>query len=245
MAVYAQDFSVQFKSDQSPLTEADLAAHRLIRARLAELTPDLPQLSEEGAGVPFAQRRCWQRYWLIDPLDGTKEFVRRNGEFTVNIALVEDGRPELGVVYAPALKVTYAGIRGAGAFTLRGSRRQAIRTRRTADPPVLVVSKSHRNPELEELLAQLPSHTSTSRGSSLKFCLVAEGSADFYPRTGPTSEWDTAAGQAVAEAAGAQVVRLPDWQPLRYNTKSSLINPGFAVVGDPIYPWRRYLADAP
>ncbi|MDE2150624.1 MAG: 3'(2'),5'-bisphosphate nucleotidase CysQ [Gammaproteobacteria bacterium] len=240
MAIYAEDFSVQTKADQSPLTEADLASHRLIKTRLAQLTPEIPLLSEEGAAVAFEQRRVWRSYWLIDPLDGTKEFVRRNGEFTVNIALIEEGVPVLGVVHAPALAVTYAGVRGLGAIRLRESKRGSIHTRRAVDPPVLVISKSHRDAALDALSARLPAHISTSRGSSLKFCLVAEGSADFYPRTGPTSEWDTAAGQAVAEAAGAQVVRLPDWQPLRYNTKPSLINPGFAVIGDPAYPWRRH-----
>ncbi|MBX6420622.1 MAG: 3'(2'),5'-bisphosphate nucleotidase CysQ [Nevskia sp.] len=238
------DFAVTRKDDDTPLTQADLAAHRLILERLAALEPRLPCLSEESAQIPYGVRRGWTRYWLVDPLDGTKEFVKRNGEFTVNIALVEDGLPTLGVVHAPALALSYLAARGVGAFREADGERQAIRTRRTPQRPALVVSKSHRDAALDAFLARLPPHDALSRGSSLKFCLVAEGSADFYPRTGPTSEWDTAAGQCIAECAGAQVLTLPDWQPLRYNRKDSLINPNFAVIGDPAYGWRERLGAA-
>jgi 3'(2'), 5'-bisphosphate nucleotidase len=242
MEVYASDFAVQRKDDDSPLTQADLAAHRLIVERLKSIDPALPCLSEEGADIPYAKRAAWARYWLVDPLDGTKEFVKRNGEFTVNIALIDSGAPVLGVVHAPALDASYAGARGLGAFRVRAGVRETIRTRATPARPCIVASKSHRDAALDEFLARAPAHDALSRGSSLKFCLVAEGSADFYPRTGPTSEWDTGAGQCVAESAGAQVLALPDWQPLRYNAKDSLLNPGFVVIGDPHYGWRTKLA---
>ncbi len=244
MQVYASDITVTEKADHSPLTQADLAAHRIIAEGLAALDPLLPLLSEEGAQLPFATRAGWTRYWLVDPLDGTKEFIKRNGEFTVNIALIDHGVPVLGVVYAPALGVTYLAARGVGAFSERDGARQAIHTRATPAQPCLVVSKSHRDAALDAFLAHAPAHATASRGSSLKFCLVAEGSADFYPRTGPTSEWDTGAGQCVAEVAGATVLTLPDWAPLRYNGKDSLLNPGFVVIGDAAYGWRDKLAAA-
>jgi 3'(2'), 5'-bisphosphate nucleotidase len=244
MQVYRSDFAVTHKDDYSPLTQADLAAHHLIVERLAQLTPPLPCLSEEAAEIPFEQRRAWDRYWLVDPLDGTKEFVKRNGEFTVNIALIVDGAPVLGVVHAPALGATYLGAVGSGASRIRGGMREPIHSRATPARPSLVMSKSHHDTELDAFLRHAPAHQQISRGSSLKFCLVAEGTADLYPRTGPTSEWDTGAGHCVAEQAGAQVLRLPDWQPLRYNTKASLLNPGFVVMGDPAYGWRARLAAA-
>lgn len=241
MQIYGTAFDVTHKDDNSPLTQADLAAHRRIIAGLEALTPAYPCLSEEAADISFDVRSTWTRYWLIDPLDGTKEFVKRNGEFTVNIALIDHGAPILGVVHGPALGITYLAAQGVGAFRIREGRREAIRTRATAARPVLVVSKSHRDAALDTFLAHAPEHDALSRGSSLKFCLVAEGSADLYPRTGPTSEWDTAAGQCVAEQAGATVRTLPDWQPLRYNTKDGLLNPGFIVEGEPAYGWRAKL----
>jgi 3'(2'), 5'-bisphosphate nucleotidase len=244
LAVYETDFAVAHKDDSSPLTQADLAAHRCIVVRLEALEPRYPCLSEEAADIPYETRRAWSRYWLIDPLDGTKEFVKRNGEFTVNIALIDGGAPILGVVHAPVLGVTYLAAQGVGAFRIREGQRQAIRTRITAPRPTLVVSKSHRDAALDQFLAHAPEHESLSRGSSLKFCLVAEGSADLYPRTGPTSEWDTAAGQCVAEQAGASVFTLPDWAPLRYNGKDGLLNPGFIVIGEPAYGWRDKLRAA-
>jgi 3'(2'), 5'-bisphosphate nucleotidase len=242
LEVYRSDFAVTHKDDDSPLTQADLAAHRHIVDALQKLTPELPVLSEEAADIPFATRSRWSRYWLVDPLDGTKEFVKRNGEFTVNIALIDRGAPQLGVVHAPVLETTYAGAAGAGAFRERNGRREMIRTRRTPERPSLVVTKSHRDAALDEFLSRVPPHEAISRGSSLKFCLIAEGSADFYPRTGPTSEWDTAAGQCVAEQAGAEVLTLPEWAPLRYNQKDSLLNPGFVVIADRNYGWREKLA---
>jgi len=241
MEVYRSDFAVEHKHDASPLTQADLAAHHHIVDALRLLTPDIPVLSEEAADIPFATRRQWTRYWLIDPLDGTKEFVRRNDEFTVNIALIERGIARLGVVHAPALARTWAAAAGHGAQCRDGGQHTAIRTRAVPATPVYLVSKSHRNAALETLLARAPTHEARSRGSSLKFCEIAEGTADLHPRTGPTSEWDTAAGQCIVEQAGGVVLRTTDLQPLRYNEKESLLNPEFLVIGDPAYGWPRRL----
>lgn len=245
MEVYRQDFDVEMKSDQSPVTEADIAAHRSITDALGRLEPSLPCLSEEAAHADYEIRKHWTRYWLIDPLDGTKEFVRRNNEFTVNIALIDEHAPIIGVVHAPALKLSYVAAKGFGSERIRTGDRHPIAVRRVPERPALAISKSHQNPELKSLLASLPPHDAISRGSSLKFCLVAEAEADCYPRTGPTSEWDTAAGQCVVEQAGGQVRTLPDWKPLRYNIKRSLLNPEFVVIGDVDYGWREKLAVAP
>lgn len=242
LEIYRQDFSVDHKDDNSPLTAADLAAHRCIMDGLARLTPELPRLSEEDAGIAFEQRRTWRRYWLIDPLDGTREFVKRNGEFTVNIALIEDGRPVLGVVHAPVLDTTYSAAEGAGAFVRRdGAADASIHCSHTAQPARIVASRSHVTPALEALLKRLPAHEALNIGSSLKLCLVAEGKADFYPRLGPTSEWDTAAGQCVVEQAGGRVCTT-DGSPLCYNQKESLLNPDFLVMGEPAYPWLTFFA---
>jgi 3'(2'), 5'-bisphosphate nucleotidase len=233
--VYGTDFEARAKADDSPLTEADLRAHRLIVAALALLSPQLPVLSEEAADIPFIERSSWSRYWLVDPLDGTKEFVSRNGEFTVNIALIDGHRPVLGVVHIPVSDTTYSGIPGAGAWRASHDRpRVPISVRRMARPPLRVVgSRSHGNPALESALASLGPHELKPAGSSIKLCLVADGSADLYPRLGPTSEWDIAAGQAVVEAAGGQVVRIADGQALPYNTRAELLNPDFLAYGDP------------
>jgi 3'(2'), 5'-bisphosphate nucleotidase len=242
LRVYQSDFAVTHKDDETPLTQADLASHRLIVDALAALTPALPCLSEEAAGISYATRRAWPRYWLVDPLDGTREFIKRNGEFTVNIALVDGHRPVLGVIHAPVLGTSYGAAAGAGAFRAEGARRAAIATRPLPAAPTFVVSRSHRDPELDAILARAPAHEAIGRGSSLKFCLVAEGAADFYPRLGPTSEWDTAAGQCIVEQAGGAVWRLPELTPLGCNEKDSLLNPSFAVVGDPAHDWRAVLS---
>lgn len=243
MDIYARsDLGITHKDDASPLTQADLAAHRHIVTALGALPLGCPVLSEEDADIAYDQRRAWSRYWLVDPLDGTKEFIRRNGDFTVNIALIEGGYPVLGVVHAPALDLTYGAAVGAGAFRLEGGVRHALRTRPAPARPALVVSRSHQDDALRAFLATAPPHEAVSRGSSLKFCQVAEGSADLYPRTGPTSEWDTAAGQCVAEQAGAQVLRIPERTRLGYNEKESLLNPRFVVIGDPAHDWSRLLA---
>ena len=244
MKVYDTDFAVQEKSDSSPLTEADMAAHRLIVGELEARTPEIPVLSEESASIPFETRRRWHRYWLIDPLDGTREFVKRNGEFTVNIALIEDHQPVLGVIHVPVTGLTYFGRRGEGAFKQEpGAAPRVIHVQPRHRTPVLVAgSRSHAGDSLKRFLANLGEHQIISMGSSLKSCLVAEGKADIYPRLGPTSEWDTGAAQAIVEAAGGRITTT-DMQPLRYNTRESLLNPHFFVFGDTSVDWSRYLGD--
>jgi len=241
LEIYRSDFDIEVKADQSPLTAADRAAHQCICKGLARLTPDIPVWSEESAAVPYAQRVSWDEFWLVDPLDGTREFIKRNGEFTVNIALVQNHEPVLGVVHVPAMDKDYYGCRGKGAFvTTPGTEAQMISVEKTARTPVRVVgSRSHRGNSLEAYLADLDEHQMVPMGSSLKLCLVAEGEADVYPRLGPTSEWDTAAAQAVVECAGGRVVDL-DGAPIRYNTKEEVLNPYFIVFGDVSRNWTRY-----
>lgn len=242
MVVYEQDFEVQRKQDNSPLTQADLAAHNIIESGLSALIPELPVLSEESAAIPFATRRQWGNYWLVDPLDGTREFVKRNGEFTVNIAMIENHSPVMGVVYAPALKLLFYAGKGQGAFRQLGSGiAQAIHTR-PFDPTQTTVagSRSHAGEELLKFLDRMGPHVLISMGSSLKICLVAEGKADVYPRLGLTSEWDTAAAQCILEEAGGRLVGL-DGTPLRYNMKESLLNPHFFAVGSGTHDWSQYL----
>ena len=242
LAVYHRDFSVEHKDDDSPLTAADLASHQAITAGLATLDPDTPILSEEGADIPFETRSTWQRYWLIDPLDGTREFIKRNGEFTVNIALIENGHPVTGVVHVPASGESYLGEVGVGAWKIdtNGKRTSIHVNERRAATVRIAGSRSHAGDSLLHFLGRIGDHEIVSMGSSLKLCLVAEGAADVYPRLGPTSEWDTAAAQAVVEAAGGQVTDT-ELQPLRYNTKDSLLNPHFLVFGDKNEDWRSYL----
>jgi len=242
LAVYHQDFSVEHKDDESPLTAADLASNRTIVQHLGEFDPDTPILSEEGATIPFATRRCWERYWLIDPLDGTREFVKRNGEFTVNIALIENGCPVLGVVHVPVTGISYLGKVGQGAWKIDADNHATpIRVSAQKHHPVRVAgSRSHAGDSLKDFLTRLGEYEIVSMGSSLKLCLVAEGAADVYPRLGPTSEWDTAAAQAVVEAAGGLVTDT-QLRPLRYNTKESLLNPHFLVFGDRTENWEKYL----
>jgi 3'(2'), 5'-bisphosphate nucleotidase len=234
MQVYAGDFAVELKDDRSPLTAADRAAHATILAGLQRLPLDLPVLSEESADHERKERRHWQRFWLVDPLDGTKEFIKRNGEFTVNIALIDGHRPIAGVVVAPAIDLAYYGTVGHGAFRQKGTETRPIAVRRPAAEPLRVVgSRSHGTPELDALLATLGPYELKSMGSSLKICLVAEGEADLYPRLGPTSEWDTAAAEAVLLAAGGSMIDL-EGQPLTYNAREGLLNPHFLAMGDDI-----------
>ena len=228
MQVYndAAPLDVSHKSDDSPVTAADIAAHQVIVNGLAQLSPEVPVLSEEDPPA-WEVRQHWQRYWLVDPLDGTKEFIKRNGEFTVNIALIDAGKPVLGVVYAPALGVMYSAAEGK-AWKDEGGHREQIHAR-DARPPLVVVSRSHGDDdEMKQYLKQLGEHQTVATGSSLKFCLVAEGKAQLYPRFGPTNIWDTGAGHAVAMAAGAHV---HDWQgkTLDYAPRESFLNPGFRV----------------
>jgi len=226
MAIYMSDMTVTYKEDDSPLTAADMASHHVIMRRLRELTPDIPVLSEESAKIAWSDRRHWRTFWLVDPIDGTKDFLQRTGEFTVNIALVHDRRPELGVVTTPALKEAYWGARGAGAWK-RGRSGQVRRLNVVVPPPVkrVVASKNHLNDETRAFIEKLGEHELVQAGSSLKFCRIAEGRADIYPRLGPTCEWDTGAAQAVLEAAGGKVTTL-DGEPLRYG-KEDVLNPYF------------------
>lgn len=244
LAVYARDFEVTEKADASPLTQADLAAHRRIVSRLPELGGGLPVLSEESADIAWSERRAWSRYWLVDPLDGTREFVKKNGEFTVNIALVERGRPVLGVVYAPVFDYLLHAIAGQGAWLRQAGTDIAVQVRQPATLPLRVAaSRSHLDPRTAAFLERIGDAERHGLGSSLKFCRIAEGRIDLYPRFGPTSEWDTAAAQCVLEAAGGAVLRL-DGTPLAYNGKESLLNPDFIAVGDRSLPWQDWLADA-
>jgi len=240
---------VMTKQDRSPVTEADYRAHRVLAAGLPDLLA-VPVLSEESEPPPLDVRIHWGRYWLIDPLDGTREFLDGNDEFTVNIALVESGIPSLGVIYVPVTGIGYAGGPGLGAFKYKNQQWSEIRVRQVAQPHLLaepfrlVASRRHGIPEVsrlaERLRFSLGDVVISEVGSSLKFCHVAEGGADLYPRFGPTSEWDTAAGQAILEAAGGGVVGL-DFRPLVYNSKSDFLNPFFYGLGDSTFPWQELL----
>lgn len=242
---YGKDGGVDYKADDSPLTLADRASHEYIVRALAELTPDIPVLSEESPEDEVARRKEWPVFWLVDPLDGTKEFIKQTGEFTVNVALVEGDEPVLGVVTVPVTGVTYTGVkRGdapAGAWVERDGERHAISTRRAdVDHLTVVASRDHAGPVVEAFLARLEGADVTSMGSSLKFCLVAEGRADFYPRVVPTMEWDTGAAQCIVEAAGGRVTLL-DGARLSYN-KDDLRNPSVMAFGDPSVDWARLFA---
>jgi len=240
--IYESDYAVQQKDDDSPLTDADLAAHQTIVEGLTKLTPEWPILSEESSKIPFSERSGWSQYWLVDPLDGTREFISRNGEFTVNIALIRGHEAVLGVVHVPVQDTDYYGAKNAGAFIQRpGQDPASIRVSPfTSGPARVVGSRSHRGNSLDNYLAKLGEHDLVSMGSSLKICLVAEGKADVYPRLGPTSEWDTAAAHAVVTSAGGEVVNV-DGKPLQYNTKDTYLNPFFIVYGDRHHDWLSYL----
>ncbi|MCG8459005.1 MAG: 3'(2'),5'-bisphosphate nucleotidase CysQ [Holophagales bacterium] len=238
---HSGDLGVREKADQSPVTRADLASQEVLLAGLKKLAPEIPVLSEEAALISWAERREWRRLWLVDPLDGTRELLKGNGELTVNVALIEDGEPVLGVVLAPVLDRCYLGATRAHAgadraWRIDGGGPRSIHASGTGSSrPKVVASRSHRNHRLEALLAELPLHETVAMGSSLKFCLVAEGAADLYPRTSPTMEWDTAAAHAVLRAAGGEVIG-PSGEPLRYN-RESLRNPPFIAHGSDTSPW--------
>jgi len=224
---------VKLKADDSPLTKADLAAHTLISDTLTELYPDIPIISEEAALLPFSTRTRWDRYWLIDPLDGTKEFIDKNGEFTVNIALIQDNNPVLGVVYAPAKQLLYYAQKGHGAFSLVGnSLEQAITVSHDSHKKLRVVSSRRHgnNEQLKQFLSKQGDYQIIQIGSSLKICKIADGTADVYPRFGPTSEWDIAAAHCVLNEAGGRLFAATG-ESLRYNQKESLLNPSFLAVG--------------
>lgn len=236
LEVYGTEFAVDEKEDQSPLTEADRRSNAVILEGLARLAPGIPVISEEARALPYEERKDWKLFWLVDPLDGTKEFIKRNGEFTVNIALVRDGVPVLGVVYQPVGDHLYWAAQGEGAWKsseggdparLRGGEHYSKKVEVT-----VVASRSHLTDEVRDFVAALEGEGKTvvfrSAGSSLKLCLVAEGAADVYPRLGPTMEWDTAAAHAVALEAGRRVVEHGSGEALRYN-KENLLNPHFIV----------------
>ncbi len=247
MDIYETDFDVVKKSDNSPLTQADVAAHKLIVAALKQLTPEIPILSEESETIAAEIRNSWQRYWLIDPLDGTREFVKRNGEFTVNIALIDHHMPVLGVVYAPVTELLYFASAGHGAWKqIDDHAAFQIHTRSFAIEKLIVAgSRSHIDHNFQRFLHNI--HVSIGAtpelihmGSSLKICLVAEGSADVYPRLGPTSEWDTAAAHCILNEAGGDIVDEAG-QTLRYNTKQSLLNPSFFATVKRSLNWSDFL----
>ena len=233
---------IAHKQDQSPLTQADLAAHQYITQSLQQLTPDLPVLSEEDANIAFEQRRQWQRYWLVDPLDGTKEFINGSDEFSVNIALIDQHEPILGIVYAPIFDICYYALLDQGAYKINRQKKERIQTRPCDLQQTIriAVSRSHRSEKIKQFAQHFADTEYIKMGSSLKTCLVAEGKADIYPRLGPTSEWDTAAAQCVLHEAGGLIIDVQN-QQLRYNCKPSLLNPWFLAVGDETINWLDYL----
>lgn len=256
--VYNREGSIEVtsKHDYSPLTEADIAAHKIIVSALLKLTPEVPILSEESADISWGERQAWSTYWLVDPLDGTKEFIKRNGEFTVNIALIENHVPVLGVVFVPVSGVLYSGAIGYGAFKQSDGVESQINVASMSVEPTLddvkndtkdfvkiVASRSHRGVELDSWIHKVEKSFKKvellSMGSSLKICLVAEGKADIYPRLALTSEWDTAAAQAVLEAAGGTLTDT-EFATYRYNQKEDILNPFFFAIADADYNWQQF-----
>lgn len=254
MAIFHDEsrWAVQHKEDDSPLTAADLASNRVIAAALAELSPDIPVISEEAEAIPVAERQQWSRCWLVDPLDGTKEFIARSTEFTVNIALVENGEAILGVVYAPALRLAYVAARGCGAFRVEKGESTRLYSAHFPAPGDralrLVGSRRHRGPRDNEFCRLVEERLGpvefSAAGSAFKLCVVAEGLADAYPRFGPTMEWDTAAGQVVVEEAGGALID-EQGRPFRYNVRDTLLNGSFIVVGAETAKWQAICADLP
>lgn len=242
MTIYNQDFSVVHKDDNSPVTEADMAAHAVIDDGLEALAPEYPLLSEESADIPFEDRARWEYYWLVDPLDGTREFIKRNGEFSVNIALIHEHRAILGVVYAPALSLCYYAAEGLGAYKQeKDNPAIPIHVQNHCRAKVIVAgSRAHRSESFNRFLEKLGDYELLSMGSALKSCLVAEGIADIYPRLGPTSEWDTAAAHCIVTEAGGRLTNT-QMQDLPYNTKDNLLNPHFFVFGDDSVDWSSYI----
>ena len=244
MDIYHTDFQVQRKPDGSPITSADLAAHEIISEGLGSLEPGVPIVSEEGEIPAFVERSSWRQYWLVDPLDGTRGFAARSGEFTVNVALVSDAEPVLGVVAVPVCGTSYAAVHAGGARLVHADGvRRSIHTRRLCHQQVVVLrSRTRRHADVDRLIAKLGKVRVMRASSSLKACLVARGLADLYPAFGPTSEWDTAASQCLLEEAGGALTDL-SLQPLRYNRSASMENPAFIAVGDARADWKNLLAD--
>lgn len=242
LEIYQSDFSVESKNDNTPLTTADLAAHDFITKSLSQLTPDIPVLSEEDTSIPFSIRKQWQTYWLVDPLDGTREFIKHNDEFSVNIALIHQHKSILGVINIPVQEITYYAYQDAGAYKKVTDKEAEKIQCRTADPDNLLIagSRSHRSDRLKEFLTRLGNPHVIPMGSSIKSCMVAEGTVDLYPRLGRTSEWDTAAAHCIVNEAGGQITKT-DMSPLLYNTKESLLNPEFFVFGKTDIKWSEFL----
>lgn len=238
-----QPLDIRQKSDNTPVTIADMQAHGIIVSGLKKITPDIPVLSEEAANIPFATRRHWQQYWLLDPLDGTKEFIGRTGDFSINIALISDHQPILGVIYGPVSGICYYALTGQGAFKHVAGQLHAVPIHSSPcdiDHLRIAVSRRHSVDKVRTRLGHLPDVQLTLMGSSFKSCLVAEGQVDLYPRMGDTSEWDTAAAQCIVEEAGGMIMDL-EGQRLEYNRRDSLINPWFLVVGDKQINWLNIL----
>ncbi len=246
LEIYREDeVKIRSKSDDSPVTCADIAAHEIIGGGLEELTPEIPVLSEESVDVAFETRSSWETFWLVDPLDGTREFIKRSGEFTVNVALIRQHEPILGVIYAPVHEVIYYAWRFGGAFKVKDAdpKPQKIYSRPLDETPVRVAgSRSYAVKALQTFLRRLDNYEYVGVGSALKSCLIAEGAIDVYPRLGPTSEWDTAAAQCILEEAGGQLTDI--WMsPLRYNTGPSLLNPPFIAFGDDRRNWSEFIPE--
>jgi len=227
--IYNTSFDVEIKSDNSPLTQADKNSHLVIESGLNALFPDIPILSEEGRNIPYSERKKWDIFWLIDPLDGTKEFVKKNGEFTVNIALIKNNYPIFGSVYAPYKKELFWAAEGLGAWkSVDKNKSQSIEVLKSNKKTRIVISRSHPNDKVLEYINQYDQHELIRMGSSLKLCCIADGKADIYPRLGPTSEWDIAAAQCVVEQAGGSVLEYSSNNRLHYN-KENILNPFFIV----------------
>ena len=232
LEVYNSDFDYQVKEDSSPLTKADTLSNNIICKGLQRITPEIPILSEENSNIPFGIRTSWEHYWLVDPLDGTKEFIKKNGEFTTNIALIFENRPIFGMIHVPASNEIFWGSKEIGSYHLKGDSLSDMKkisaSQEKKDSLRIVSSRSHPSGGLKILLEKLEKFELVSVGSSLKFCLIAKGEADCYPRLGPTCEWDTAAGEIIAESAGANIVNLEN-KTMKYNHKENYLNPHFLV----------------
>lgn len=244
LGVYRHHFTVTFKHDASPVTEADQVAHDVIIQALQQLTPDIPILSEESSPISWQQRRRWVSYWLVDPLDGTREFIKKNHEFCINIALIHKGTPVYGVIQSPVYGGIWHALRGEPAYRRTGVKDVQLAVRAPASLPLTVAfSRSTHRARVERLLERIGQVTPFQQGSALKFCRIAEGTVDVYPRFHQTCEWDTAAGQCILHAAGGALLSLKTGLPFRYNQSESLINDPFIAIGDLDLPWRQWLSE--
>jgi len=231
LEVYNSNFGHQIKEDLSPLTKADTLSNNIICERLKVITPDIPILSEENSDIPFNIRSSWEQYWLVDPLDGTKEFIKKNGEFTVNIALIENNTPIFGIIHLPVTNETYWGSSTKGSFYIKGNNQKTklCVEKKIRSQVRIVASRSHPSKMLDTLLEEIGEYKIITKGSSLKFCLIAKGQADIYPRLGPTSEWDIAAGHAIVKFAGGSLLTI-DRESMQYNRTENNLNPYFVAA---------------